>query len=89
MSTFKVLLDKRRKLQDETYPLVVRIYTGTKFKDIGLKTYLKEKEFDPATQKVAGKHPNKKTINQKIETTLLKAGYAGQTDHLRPEQIDH
>ena len=66
-------MDKRRKLQDETYPLVVRIYTGTKFKDIGLKTYLKEKEFDPATQKVAGKHPNKKTINQKIETTLLKA----------------
>ncbi len=73
MSTFKVLLDKRRKLKDETYPLVVRIYIGTKFKDIGLKTYLKEKEFDSETQKVIRKHPNKKQINQKIETTLLQA----------------
>lgn len=72
MSTFKVLLDKRRTLRGETYPLVVRIYTGTKFKDISLKTHLQEKDFDARTQRVIGKHPNKKTINQKIENTLLQ-----------------
>jgi len=73
MSKFKVKLDTRRQLQDGTYPLIIRIHTGTKRRDINLKTYLKESEFDAATQRVNSKHPNKKTINQKIETTILQA----------------
>jgi len=31
MSTFKVLFDKRRKLSDGSYPLVVRIFNGRSF----------------------------------------------------------
>lgn len=72
MATFKVLLDKRRSLKDGTYPLVVRIYNGRKFRDISLKTYLKECHFDHIDQKVNSKHPNKKTINQLISKTILK-----------------
>jgi integrase/recombinase XerD len=72
MSTFKVLLDKRRQLKDETYPLILRVYSGRGRREINLKTYLKEKDFDDSTQKVVGKHPNKKLINQKIQNAILQ-----------------
>lgn len=72
MSTVKVKLDTRKQLKDGTYPLIVRIHSGRKRRDINLKTYIKESEFDEATQRVNSKHPNKKLINQTIENTLLK-----------------
>ena len=72
MATFKVLLDKRRQLKDDSYPLVVRIYNGEKFTTISLKTHLKENQFDATTQKVKKNHPNEKLINQKIKQTVLQ-----------------
>lgn len=72
MATFKVLLDTRRKLKDGTYPLVVRVYSESKRREINLKTYLKENQFDASTQKVKGNHPNKKEINQRIKQAVLQ-----------------
>ena len=72
MSTFNVLLDKRRKLKDETYPLVVRIYNGRKFSTYKLKVYLKESQFDASKQKVKKNHPNEKLINQRIRKAVLE-----------------
>ena len=72
MSTFKVLLDKRRKLKDETYPLVIRIYNGRKFSTYKLKVYLKESQFDTSKQKVKKNHPNEKLINQRIRKAVLE-----------------
>lgn len=72
MATTKVLLDKRRARKNGTYPLVVRVFTGKKFKDINLKTPLLESYFDSKAQKVTNKHPNQKVINQKIRKTVLQ-----------------
>jgi integrase/recombinase XerD len=72
MATHKVLLDKRRQLKDGTYPLIIRIWSGSRRRDINLKTPLKESEFDETTQKVTTKHPNRKLINQKIQQALLE-----------------
>ena len=72
MATFKVLLDKRRQLKDETYPLVIRIYNGRKFSTIKLKAYLKENQFDSLKQKVKKIHPNEKVLNQRIKQAVLE-----------------
>ena len=52
MATYKVLLDKRRKLKNGSYPLVVRIYNGTKFRDINLKEPLFENQFEESSCRV-------------------------------------
>lgn len=87
MATTKVLLDKRRPLKDDTYPLVIRIYKGGKYSTISLKIYLKPNQFDPQGQKVIGNHPNKKEINQKIKQSLIKLEKANLDLELREEII--
>jgi len=72
MPTIKVLLDKRRPAKEGCYPLVIRVYSGDKRRDIGLKTYLKENQFDEGGQQVRRSHPNYKVINTKIKETSLK-----------------
>ena len=72
MATFKVLLDTRRQLQNGTYPLVIRVYSGRNRREINLKTYLKETQFDPVGQKVKKGHPNEKVINQRIRQAVLQ-----------------
>ena len=72
MATIKVMLDKRRSPKNGCYPLVIRVYSGIKRSDIGLKTYIKETQFDEDTQQVNRTHPNYKVINSKIKETSLK-----------------
>ena len=71
MSTFKVVLEKRRKRKNGSFPLVIRIFSERKFRTVNLKIYLMEDEFDETTQR-AVKHPNKKEINQKITQYLVR-----------------
>jgi hypothetical protein len=85
MATFKVQLEKRRQLKDGSYPLIIRIFNGRKFRDINLKIRLKEDEFDESIQR-AVKHPNKKTINQKIIQTLIQLQGATLKYELADEQ---
>jgi integrase len=87
MATFKVLLDKRRQLQNGTYPLVVRIYNGDKFSNISLKTYLKENQFDTSKQKVKKNHPNEKMINQRIRQAILEVEKTTLTLEMKEEVI--
>ncbi len=87
MSKFKVKLDTRRQLQDGTYPLIIRIHSGTKRRDINLKTYLKESEFDASTQRVNSIHPNKKLINQKIQKQLLQLQAAALNIEIKEETV--
>ncbi len=87
MATFKVLLDKRRQLQDKTYPLVVRIYTGRTFKDINLKTYLHENQFDTIKHKVKKNHPNEKMINLRIKQAVLQVQDTKLNLELRDEVL--
>ena len=44
MATLKLVLDKRRKRTDGTYPLVIRLSHQSKTRDIGLGIKLKPKE---------------------------------------------
>ncbi len=76
MSTFKVLLDKRRQLKNGSYPLIVRIFNGNDRRDITLKTRLMENEFDDSTQSVIANHPCSKLINLKIQKTVLEVQQA-------------
>ena len=87
MSTFKVLLDKRRPRQNGSYPLVVRVFSGKKFKDINLKTPLTESQFDAQAQKANSKHPNKKLINQKIQQTILQVQGATLNLEMKEEVV--
>jgi integrase/recombinase XerD len=87
MSSFKVLLDKRRSLKDGSYPLIVRIYNGQKFRDINLKIPLQENQFDSQSQKVKANHPNNKLINQKIKKTLLEVQDAALNMEIKEEDV--
>jgi hypothetical protein len=57
MATYKILPDKRQELKDGTYPLIVRVYNGRKFRSINHKTHLKESQFNTSTQKVKRNNP--------------------------------
>ncbi len=72
MPTFKVLLDTRRQLQNGTFPLVIRVYSGRNRREINLKIYLKKSQFDTDGQKVRKSHPNEKVINQRIKQAVLE-----------------
>lgn len=87
MATFKVLLDTRRKLKDGTYPLVVRVYSESKRREINLKIYLKEGQFDASTQRVRGNHPNKKEINQRIKQAVLQVEKTKLNLEMRDEDV--
>lgn len=76
MSTYKVVLDKRRQLKNGSYPLIVRIFNGNDHSAINLNTRLMENEFDCNAQKVVANHPCCKLINQKIQKTLLEVQQA-------------
>ena len=76
MSTFKVLLDKRRQLKNGSYPLIVRIFNGKEHSAINLNIRLMENEFDSSTQKVIVNHPCSKLINLKIQKTVLEVQQA-------------
>ena len=76
MSTYKVVLDKRRQLKNGSYPLIVRIFNGNEHSAINLNTRLMENEFDCSAQKVIANHPCCKLINQKIQKTLLEVQQA-------------
>ena len=87
MATFIIKLDTRREVKDGKYPLIIRVHSGGKRRDINLKTYLLESEFDKATQRVNSKHPNKKLINQKIQKQLLQLQEAALNIEIKEETV--
>lgn len=62
----KILLNKRRISHDNSYPLVVRCYQGTKSKEAGLNIVIKESNWDEKLQLVLSNDPNFKLYNTKL-----------------------
>ena len=50
--TFKIVLDKRYKKGDDTYPLKVRIYCGSEYKEKSINVFVRETDWDSTTQTV-------------------------------------
>ena len=46
MATIKVALDKRAQKKDQTYPIKIRVYSGTAYKQAGIGKSVLEKDFD-------------------------------------------
>lgn len=63
---YKILLDKRRSIQDGRYPLKMRIYEGRKYSDKSLNIFLHEDEWDEQAQIVLKKCKAYKDYNSKL-----------------------
>ena len=63
---YKIILDKRHARQDNKYPLKLRLYEGTKYKDKSLGIFLNENEWDATAQKVLEACEGYKTYNSKL-----------------------
>ena len=79
MATIKIILDLRRAKEDDTYPLKIRVYQDTKYRDISLSIFLKPEDWDDPRREIKRTHPNFKLLNHKIlkqftelEATLLR-----------------
>ena len=72
MATFKVKLDTRRAKQDGTYPVVIRIYNGDKYRDIGLGVSVFKSQFNEGKSniKIKANHPEAKNLNLTITKKL-------------------
>ena|ERR1035437_2728406 len=68
--TFRAFLDERRKRNDGTYPLKIRITKDGVSKEIGLNVSLVKKDWNSKFQVVKDSHPNSKLIQLKIGKTL-------------------
>ncbi|MCF0071811.1 site-specific integrase [Dyadobacter sp. CY261] len=64
-STVKVVLRKKKR-EDGSYPLALRVTTGRTSTYIYLKQYLKEGEWDTASERVKKSHPNSVWLNNLI-----------------------
>ncbi|GAA4459589.1 site-specific integrase [Nemorincola caseinilytica] len=63
---YKFILDKRRIRQNNTYPLKVRVYEGTKSTERSLSIAIKESEWDDDAQVVLKTCKNHKLYNSKL-----------------------
>lgn len=64
-STIKAVLRKKKR-EDGSYPLALRVTTGRTSTYIYLKQYLKEGEWDAPSEKVKKSHPNSVWLNNLI-----------------------
>ena len=70
MATTKIILDKRRVNENDTYPLYLRVYHLDKTINISLNFKVKEKQWDGNTNRVYKSHPNSTRINNSIQNKL-------------------
>lgn len=73
MATIKVVLDKRRKKSNGTYPLILRITHHSKSRTIPLKVSVEEKDWDETAQAVNKSHRNYKLLNHNIRKRFIDA----------------
>lgn len=70
-STIKAVLRKKKR-EDGTYPLALRVTTGRTSTYIYLKQYLKEGDWDASAGKVKKSHPNSVWLNNLILARLAE-----------------
>lgn len=64
--TFKIVLDKRYKKGDSTYPLKVRIYCGSDYKEKSIDLFIREADWDSNAQTVASTCKEQEMYNAKV-----------------------
>ena len=68
--TFRAFMDERRKRNDGTYPLKIRVTKDGVSREINLNVALVKKDWNSKFQVVKDSHPNSKLIQLKISKTL-------------------
>lgn len=64
--TSKVVLDKRYKKGNDTYPLKVRIYSGSDYKEKSIDLFIRETDWDSKTQTVVPTCKEQEMYNAKV-----------------------
>jgi len=72
MATVRIKLDTRRERPDKTYPVVIRIYSGDKYRDVGLGFTVLKSQFNEGNTnaKIKASHPEAKSMNLAISQKL-------------------
>jgi len=70
--TFKIVLDKRYKKGKDTYPLKVRIYCGSDYKEKSIDLFIPETEWDAASQTVQPSFAEHEMYNAKVLSVKSK-----------------
>jgi len=70
--TFKIVLDKRYKKGIDTYPLKVRVYCGSDYKEKSIDMFIRETDWDKVTQTVQPSCAEHKSYNVKILSVKSK-----------------
>ena len=68
MATLNLILDKRRESKDNSYPLVFRIYTSGKTRDLPTGIKMLENKFNSKSEEIIGDH----IINNTLQTLKLE-----------------
>lgn len=70
--TFKIILDKRRKSADNTFPVKLRVYSQSDYKEAFLGFKVKPEEWNDTDWIVLSANPNYEVFNAKIQTERVK-----------------
>ncbi len=70
--TFKIILDKRRKSADNTFPVKLRVYSQSDYKEVFLGFKVKPEEWNDTDWIVLSANPNYEVFNAKIQTERVK-----------------
>ena len=70
--TFKIVLDKRYTKGNDTYPLKVRIYCGSNYKEKSIDLFIPETEWDATSQTVLPSFTEHEMYNTKIISVKSK-----------------
>ncbi|MBC8987744.1 site-specific integrase [Pedobacter sp. N36a] len=92
MVTITVVLDKRRKKRDGTYPVNFRIYYQSKTSTRSTKINVLENQWDGIKNIIKSNHPNSKVLNKRLlkdfadlQSKLLLADEKQLTEYLDPK----
>lgn len=91
--TFKIVLDKRYKKGNDTYPLKVRVYSGSNYKEKSIDIFVRETDWDGTNQALRSDcityevHNSRiLSIRSKVQNQILLAELQGGSEVL-PEDV--
>ncbi|UEG49831.1 site-specific integrase [Ferruginibacter lapsinanis] len=70
--TFKIVLDKRHKKANETYPLKLRVFQNRAYKECSLNIAILENDWDSNLQVVLSTNDSYTALNSKLTSTKAK-----------------
>ncbi|UEG49071.1 site-specific integrase [Ferruginibacter lapsinanis] len=70
--TFKIVLDKRHKKTNETYPLKLRVFQNRAYKERSLNIAISENDWDSNLQMVLSTNDSYTALNSKLTSTKAK-----------------